>query len=339
MYKYPLGEKSNLLVAQVHGRYPVAIYPTKKWEGKAHSGCTYYRTWIGLDGDKDGFADDIEFAKCFTPDFVPSLFASTLASGELPRAKKGELSSSTDFHGAEELPGSASQAKSEHRVLTQRGPRAAQQAEVLEDAGLLTRRCDACIFRQSQCDLKHPCDMCQSKGTWCAYERPEVDANEHVNNGTLPAARKKRKRADSEFKETEDQSLIRDATTKFTPWTAELPLNTTNNKHIRRNTVLLFFSAHSPTPRVRLLHVCDTAKELFAQALAGGLFDEPLDRGDGDLVLLATLGPSRRVMRLLGSDEKHYWNLFVAIKVLPCWVAMPGGGVEGSCTVEIRAMR
>ena len=280
MYKFPLGEKSNLVVAQVHGRYPAVICSTKKWEGKAHSGCTYYQTWIGVKGDRDGFANEIEFAKCFTPDFVPSLFRSTLAPGELSRAKKRELSSSPGFHEAEELPGSPSSAQSGRRALFQRRPRATQQAEVLKDAD------------------------------------------------SFP---KKRKRTDTDSKETEDKSINRQST----PRTIDLPLNT-SNKHIRSNTVLLFFSAHSPTPRVRLLHAIDTAKELFAQALAGDLFDEPLPHGH--MVLLAKLGPSRRALRILESDEEDYWDLFVAIKALPCWVTTPGGGVEGSCTVEIRAI-
>jgi hypothetical protein len=45
-------------------------------------------------------------------------------------------------------------------------------------------------------------------------------------------------------------------------------------EHIQNNAVFLFYAKKSPQPRARLFSACDTLQKLFAQAIAGDIFEE-----------------------------------------------------------------
>ena len=105
-------------------------------------------------------------------------------------------------------------------------------------------------------------------------------------------------------------------------------------EHVRNNAVLLFFCTHSETPRVRLFHTCDSVQKLFAQALAGELFDESRR---GPKILSVKLAGQHKACKVVEDDEDDLESLQSAITRQSCWRIL-GGKIEGSCTVEVRAV-
>ena len=127
------------------------------------------------------------------------------------------------------------------------------------------------------------------------------------------------------------------------------PLPSAIKKHIQNNAVLLFCSQSSQTPRVRLFAACNTVQKLFAQAMAGDLFDDSggdgsRSSGSGGKVLTFRFGGARKVTEaaknvlVVEDDEEDFDALVGAIEAKDWWVAGKTGGlVEGSGTVEVRA--
>jgi hypothetical protein len=122
-------------------------------------------------------------------------------------------------------------------------------------------------------------------------------------------------------------------------------------KHIQNNTVFLFYSPSYKNPRVRLFSACDTVQKLFAQALAGDLFDDsggtaPKGSPTGSRVLSFRFGGIRKVMEtsknilVVEEDEEDFEALVRAIEARDWWTSGKSGDlVGGSGAVEVRAKR
>jgi hypothetical protein len=119
-------------------------------------------------------------------------------------------------------------------------------------------------------------------------------------------------------------------------------------KYIQNNAVFVFYSPGSKTPRVRLFSACDTVQKLFAQAVAGDVFDDsggtPLKNSRGGKVLSIRFGGIRRESEtfknilVVEEDEEDFEALVRAIEAKDWWVKGKSGHlVEGSGTVEVRA--
>jgi hypothetical protein len=180
---------------------------------------------------------------------------------------------------------------------------------------------------------------------------PKTETDEKYIQSDLTT--RKRKRPDDDL----DSSLIigqspskqlrtrnRDSSTTTRP----SPLAIKN--HIQNNAVFLFYSQNSETPRVRLLSACDTVQKLFAQAIAGDLFDDTggiaLKKGGGGKVLSIRFGCIRKETEIsknisvVEEDEEDFEALIRAIEARDWWFGGKSGDlVEGSGTVEVRAKR
>jgi hypothetical protein len=226
---YPLGSQrpqdygSNIIVANGPGSGPFLILVSNTGEGIGRSGCVYYYTWIGLNGDVDGFADTFTIAKYF---------------GKLPKTKDG---------------GNLGARKPSHKRVS---------------------------------DIAAP----------------------------APSPPKRHRLSTSADRSLKDSPNL--------------------DEHVRNNAVLLFFSTSSKTPRVRLLATCDSVQELFAQALAGDLFDESKR---GPKILFILLAGQQIACKVVRDDVDDFESLITAIKGLNCW-SIAGDTIEGSCTVEVRAV-
>jgi hypothetical protein len=76
MHTLTVGKRrSNVIVASGANLEPSIISSTKSWDSEDKVRvCTFYRVWIGLTGDKDGFAESMPVAKCFKAGFIPEAF-------------------------------------------------------------------------------------------------------------------------------------------------------------------------------------------------------------------------------------------------------------------------
>ena len=105
------------------------------------------------------------------------------------------------------------------------------------------------------------------------------------------------------------------------------------DSHILNNAVMLFYAKEAETPRVRLLNACNSVEKLFAQALAGEVFEQSAGKTN---VLSIRLSGSQRPLHVVEDDEEDFDGMIEAIKTLQCWSEHAGEFI-GSCTVEIRA--
>jgi hypothetical protein len=122
-------------------------------------------------------------------------------------------------------------------------------------------------------------------------------------------------------------------------------------KHIQNNTVFLFYSPSYKNPRVRLFSACNTVQKLFAQALAGDLFDDsggtaPKGSPTGGRVLSFRFGGIRKEMEtsknilVVEEDKEDFEALVRAIETRDWWTSGKSEDlVEGSGPVEVRAKR
>lgn len=104
-------------------------------------------------------------------------------------------------------------------------------------------------------------------------------------------------------------------------------------EHIQNNAVFLFYPKGSLQPRARVFGACNTIQKLFAQALAGDVFDEDTTVAR---VLSIRVAGQRKAKAVVEDDEQDYDDVIDALKEAPCW-AINNGGISGSCTVEVRA--
>jgi hypothetical protein len=104
-------------------------------------------------------------------------------------------------------------------------------------------------------------------------------------------------------------------------------------EHMQNNAVFLFYPKTSPQPRARLFRVCSTMQKLFAQALAGEVFDEDTTAAK---VLSVRVAGQQKAKAVVEDDEQDFEDVVEALKEAPCWVTT-NTGISGSCTVEVRA--
>ena len=104
--------------------------------------------------------------------------------------------------------------------------------------------------------------------------------------------------------------------------------------HMQNNAVFLFYSQKSPQPRARLFRACNTMQKLFAQALAGDVFDQDTSAAK---VLSMRVAGQQKAMAVVEDDEQDFEEVVDALKAASCWVSRKDGEVSGSCTVEVRA--
>lgn len=105
------------------------------------------------------------------------------------------------------------------------------------------------------------------------------------------------------------------------------------DSHVLNNAVMLFYAKEAETPRVRLLHACNSVEKLFAQALAGEVFEQSAGRAN---VLSIRLPGLQRPIHVVKGDAEDFDRMVEAIKTLRCW-SEEACELTGSCTVEIRA--
>jgi hypothetical protein len=122
-------------------------------------------------------------------------------------------------------------------------------------------------------------------------------------------------------------------------------------EHIQNNTVFLFYSPSHKNPRVRLFSACNTVQKLFAQALAGDLFDDsegttPKGSPTGGRVLSFRFGGIRKEIEtsqnilVIEGDKEDFEALVRAIEARDWWTSGKSEDlVEGSGAVEVRAKR
>jgi hypothetical protein len=103
-------------------------------------------------------------------------------------------------------------------------------------------------------------------------------------------------------------------------------------EHIQNNAVFLFYSKKSPQPRARLFTGCNTIQKLFAQALAGDVFDDETTAGK---VLSIRVAGQQKAKAVVEDDEQDFDDIVDTLKGAACWVSK-NGLIEGSCTVEVR---
>ena len=219
----PQDQGYNVIIAQGRGSGPFLIMRSNKGEGIGCSSCVYYYTWIGLNGDADGFADTFSIAKYFSK---PSKTKDKdIPSSKMPLYRRGSVAAAS----------------------TQSSPM-----------------------------------------------RRRLDIRTNTSLESSPSL----------------------------------------HEHVRNNAVLLFFSTSSETPRVRLLCTCDSVQKLFAQALAGDLFEESRK---GPKILSVKLADPRKACKVVEDDEDDFEDLLSAIAGLSCW-SVTGHATGGSCTVEVRAV-
>jgi hypothetical protein len=104
-------------------------------------------------------------------------------------------------------------------------------------------------------------------------------------------------------------------------------------EHIQNNAVFLFYSKNFPQPRARLFTGCNTIQKLFAQALAGDVFDNETTAGK---VLSIRVAGEQKAKAVVEDDEQDFDDIVDTLKGAACWVSK-NGLIEGSCTVEVRA--
>ena len=119
------------------------------------------------------------------------------------------------------------------------------------------------------------------------------------------------------------------------------------SSHIHNNVVFLFYSVTSPVPRVRLFGACDSIYKLFAQAVAGDVFEDNDGHGakaGGVRVLSLRFGEARtgkgnaRDILVVEDDEEDFDSLLESIKAKDWWTTgRTAADVEGSGTIEVRA--
>ena len=105
-------------------------------------------------------------------------------------------------------------------------------------------------------------------------------------------------------------------------------------EHIQNNAVFLFYSKKSTQPRARLFSMCNTLQKLFAQTLAGDVFD---DDTTGAKILSIRVAGQPKAKAVVEDDEQDFDDVVEELKAAPCWVRTASGEISGSCTVEVRA--
>ena len=105
-------------------------------------------------------------------------------------------------------------------------------------------------------------------------------------------------------------------------------------EHMQNNAVFLFYSKKSPQPRARLFSACNTMQKLFAQALAGDVFDQDMTAAK---VLSMRVAGQQKPKAVVEDDEQDFEDVVEALKAASCWVSSKDGKTSGSCTVEVRA--
>ena len=105
-------------------------------------------------------------------------------------------------------------------------------------------------------------------------------------------------------------------------------------EHMQNNAVFLFYSKKSPQPRARLFSACNTMQKLFAQALAGDVFDQDMTAAK---VLSMRVAGQQKPKAVVEDDEQDFEDMVEALKSASCWITSKGGETSGSCTVEVRA--
>jgi hypothetical protein len=180
------------------------------------------------------------------------------------------------------------------------------------------------------------------------------DAEPDVKSAKSDLAPHKRKRPDDDLDSllmTGQSPSKRLRTRNRDPPSITRPPPSAITKHIQNNTVFLFYSLSYKNPRVRLFSACDTVQKLFAQALAGDLFDDsggtaPKGSPTGGRVLSFRFGGIRNEMEtskdilVVEEDEQDFEALVRAIEARDWWTGGKSEDlVEGSGTVEVRAKR
>ena len=105
------------------------------------------------------------------------------------------------------------------------------------------------------------------------------------------------------------------------------------HSHVANNAVFLFYSFHTPVPRARLFSACSSVQRLFAQALAGEVFDESSTAAK---VLSVRVAGQQRKVSVVEGDEQDYGDMVNLLEEADCWYE-GREGLQGSCTVEVRA--
>ena len=104
------------------------------------------------------------------------------------------------------------------------------------------------------------------------------------------------------------------------------------DSHVANNAVFLFYSLHTAVPRARLFSACSTVQKLFAQALAGDVFDES---SAATKVLSVRVAGQQKKVCVVEGDEQDYEDMVNLLKEADCWYDSREG-LQGSCTVEVR---
>jgi hypothetical protein len=159
-------------------------------------------------------------------------------------------------------------------------------------------------------------------------------ASDNVKNADVPAAKRPHFNSDG-------RKLLIASSSKIpileSAITTKVPLATLR-PHLLHNLVCLFYAQHVPTPRVRLFSACDTSQKLFAQAMAGELFESSEKAKRGNSVLRIRFGMAKALNTVLVEDDEDDFEALFETIAATGWFSEEGGGIAGSGTIEVRAV-
>lgn len=154
-----------------------------------------------------------------------------------------------------------------------------------------------------------------SSGPRVKRNRPDLDAGRHCSTLAAP---------NLEPKEGVSRGV------------SAVPLRTLR-PHLMHNLVCLFYAPDKPAPRIRLFNACDTPQKLFAQAMAGELFDPSEKSKSGSRVLRIRFGKSTPTpLVLVEGDENDFEALLEGVASSGCFTERKDA-IEGSGSIEVRA--
>ena len=107
--------------------------------------------------------------------------------------------------------------------------------------------------------------------------------------------------------------------------------------HLLHNLVCLLYAYDKPTPRIRLFDACDTPQKLFAQAMAGELFESSQKAISGSRVLRVRVGKSTSTRILVVEDDEEDFDALLESVASSGWFSEQKDRIEGSGSIEVRA--
>lgn len=235
---------------------------------------------------------------------------------------------------------SAAELKEFARSMVGRQPKAQPKARATKDSTTTNPTNKSTSARQSLTDDAQPYQPPRS-----AKDRSSLPAM----SNTAGLERRKRRRTDLEVEEDESTLLNRFLTpaaesigvehTMRPPSTIPSSKSISTDRlqrHIKNNSVLLFYPWQGDVPRIRLLASCDTVEKLFAQATAGDVFREGSNSATKVIAVTPRAGHNK-TMNMVENDQEDFEDFFSGLQTLQgCW-GVTTTGYQGSLTIEVRA--